>query len=189
MTIAKDNTARRRVLKSTALFSGSMIAAKALPKSWSKPVVDAVLLPAHAATTDTLDDLSGASPTHAPIANPCLGEFATIGADDFAIDIVYDGASTPSFSIRNQSNSRLPEDTVVGVSKIPSFAMGAGRNWQIGEPRIESNVADGLYTRTITRMVDGQPTGDRFALSFCIATMGEDATRTLTVTLVSINRI
>jgi len=39
---------RRRLLKSIALASGATIAGRSLPDAWTRPVVDSVLLPAHA---------------------------------------------------------------------------------------------------------------------------------------------
>jgi len=45
-------TARRKVLKSAALAGSAVfISSKALPNKWSKPVIEAVVLPAHAQTT------------------------------------------------------------------------------------------------------------------------------------------
>jgi len=51
MADKKSNDSRRKLLKSIAAGSGAVIAGKSLPESWSKPVVDTVMLPAHAATT------------------------------------------------------------------------------------------------------------------------------------------
>ncbi len=47
----KSNESRRKLLKSIAAGSGAVVAGKSLPESWSKPIVDSVMLPAHAATT------------------------------------------------------------------------------------------------------------------------------------------
>lgn len=44
---------RRKLLKSLAAGSGVVIAGKSLPASWSRPVVDSVMLPAHAQTSQT----------------------------------------------------------------------------------------------------------------------------------------
>ena len=43
--------ARRKLLKGIAAGSGAVIAGKNLPDSWSRPVVDTVMLPAHAQTS------------------------------------------------------------------------------------------------------------------------------------------
>ena len=47
---SKDD--RRKIVKSLAVGTGAVITGKALPETWSKPLVDAVMLPAHAATTN-----------------------------------------------------------------------------------------------------------------------------------------
>jgi len=42
---------RRKLLKSIAAGSGAIVAGKSLPENWTRPVVDSVMLPAHAQTT------------------------------------------------------------------------------------------------------------------------------------------
>jgi len=51
MNKARISGKRRKLLKSIAAGSGAVIAGKNLPESWTRPVVDAVLLPAHAQTS------------------------------------------------------------------------------------------------------------------------------------------
>ena len=46
-----SDKSRRKLLKSIAAGSGAVIAGKSLPESWVKPVVDSVMLPAHAQTS------------------------------------------------------------------------------------------------------------------------------------------
>ena len=52
MTDKKSSESRRKILKSIAAGSGAIVAGKSLPESWSRPVVDSVMLPAHAQTSD-----------------------------------------------------------------------------------------------------------------------------------------
>jgi len=47
----KSDKSRRKLLKSIAAGSGAIVAGKSLPDSWSRPVVDSVMLPAHAQTS------------------------------------------------------------------------------------------------------------------------------------------
>jgi hypothetical protein len=47
---------RRRLLKLIAAGGGIFTTAKALPENWTRPVVDAVLLPAHAVSSPTCPD-------------------------------------------------------------------------------------------------------------------------------------
>ena len=51
MTDKKSSDSRRKLLKSIAAGSGAIVAGKSLPQSWSRPVVDSVMLPAHAQTS------------------------------------------------------------------------------------------------------------------------------------------
>ena len=62
MTDKKSSEKRRKLLKSIAAGSGAIVAGKSLPDSWSKPVVDSVILPAHAQTSPAPPD-SPAPPT------------------------------------------------------------------------------------------------------------------------------
>ena len=48
---SNSNHARRKLLKGIAAGSGAVIAGKSLPDSWSRPMVDSVMLPAHAQTS------------------------------------------------------------------------------------------------------------------------------------------
>lgn len=47
----KKGNARRKLLKGIAAGSGALLAGKNLPDTWNRPVVDAVMLPAHAQTS------------------------------------------------------------------------------------------------------------------------------------------
>ena len=51
MTDKKSSESRRKLLKSIVAGSGAIVAGKSLPESWSRPVVDSVMLPAHAQTS------------------------------------------------------------------------------------------------------------------------------------------
>ena len=42
---------RRKLLKSIALSGGAIAVAKTLPESWTKPVIESVMLPAHGVGT------------------------------------------------------------------------------------------------------------------------------------------
>ena len=58
MSDKKSNDSRRKLLKSIAVGSGAVVAGKSIPESWSKPVIDSVMLPAHAETTDATPTLN-----------------------------------------------------------------------------------------------------------------------------------
>ncbi|MCP4000554.1 MAG: hypothetical protein GY727_06575 [Gammaproteobacteria bacterium] len=63
------NEVRRKLLKSLAAGSGAVVAGKNLPESWSKPVIDSVMLPVHAETTD--DNESGGPEVTTTAIPPC----------------------------------------------------------------------------------------------------------------------
>jgi len=88
------NESRRKLLKSIAAGSGAIVAGKSLPESWSRPVVDSVMLPAHAQT-------STAPP--APPA-PSSGPFAG-------------GATTNGTSLESESLLEELADTLVPEAK------------------------------------------------------------------------
>ena len=49
--MGKTNSGRRKLLKSLTLGGAATVTAKSLPGEWKKPVIDTVLLPAHAQTS------------------------------------------------------------------------------------------------------------------------------------------
>jgi hypothetical protein len=59
---------RRGALKSLGGSAAAIVAAQNLPDSWKKPLVDSIVLPAHAATTDDNDSDPGETPTTTPAA-------------------------------------------------------------------------------------------------------------------------
>lgn len=48
-----SDKSRRKLLKSIASGTGAIVAGKSLPETWSRPIVDSVMLPAHAETSPT----------------------------------------------------------------------------------------------------------------------------------------
>lgn len=57
--MSQQNDSRRKLLKSIAAGSGAVVAGKSLPESWSKPIIDSVVLPVHAETTDSSGSSGG----------------------------------------------------------------------------------------------------------------------------------
>lgn len=55
MTDKRSNNGRRKLLKSIAAGSGAVVAGKCLPEGWTRPVINSVMLPAHASTTNDTD--------------------------------------------------------------------------------------------------------------------------------------
>lgn len=112
----KTPDGRRKLLKSIAVGSGAIVAGKSLPESWSKPVVDTVMLPAHAATTDD----TGSAPTPLP----------TSYNDDFVFSRPMNGQNSPLENILSglvqdahaQAEAGAREGSMcVDTSKAPAF--------------------------------------------------------------------
>lgn len=59
--IIKDSSieSRRKLIKSTIIGTGLVGSASAIPSKWAKPVIDSVILPSHALTTDDSDSSPG----------------------------------------------------------------------------------------------------------------------------------
>lgn len=86
--MSEQNENRRKLLKSIAAGSGAVIAGKSLPESWSKPVVDSVMLPAHAQTSP-----SPCTPCLAA-ATYCVGG----GNGSIEVAVAVDGTVTVTYS-------------------------------------------------------------------------------------------
>ena len=66
MSDKKAENSRRKLLKTAVVGGGVLGASKAMPEKWSKPVVDSVLIPTHAATTGSGGGPGGGT-TAAPV--------------------------------------------------------------------------------------------------------------------------
>jgi hypothetical protein len=100
MTDKKSSESRRKLLKSIAAGSGAIVAGKSLPESWSRPVVDSVMLPAHAQTSPTCTDT--------PIAGMRTSlDLLTGGAASFSINNYLGGDQAFSGSWSGPDSSRV----------------------------------------------------------------------------------
>jgi hypothetical protein len=72
MSDKKAENSRRKLLKTAVVGGGIIGASKAMPEKWSKPVVDSVLIPAHAATTGSGGG-GGGGTTVGPTTTPDAG--------------------------------------------------------------------------------------------------------------------
>ena len=99
MTDKKSSENRRKLLKSIAAGSGAIVAGKSLPESWSRPVVDSVMLPAHAQTSPA----PPAPPTVFTVTpdpqSVTSNEATTSPPHQDAIAIVFDGQSNGTMVI------------------------------------------------------------------------------------------
>lgn len=92
-----SNESRRKLLKSITAGSGAIVAGKSLPESWSRPVVDSVMLPAHAQTSPP-----------APSSGPFAGSVGNIG-----------GAIGTNSIFAKASDSLIPQAQAQGLVEGP----------------------------------------------------------------------
>ena len=144
MTDKKSNESRRQLLKSIAAGSGAVIAGKNLPEKWTKPVVDSVMLPAHAQT-------SPSTPTG------CHVEVHGHFTDDKKQKIP-SGASIPASTEIHFGVTVTPNPGAVVLSWGVSVNGGTPSN---GTPMTNSNgvYASGLLANTFSP-------GDRLTMTF-----------------------
>lgn len=103
--VTRSAQSRRKVLKSIAVGGGAVVTGKSLPNDWSKPVVESVLLPAHAETSE----VEAAPPPPPPPAGSCsLG--GTVEAFTFGDN------STGVFAIPGSYNSPNGGEIIVDPS-------------------------------------------------------------------------
>jgi len=110
---------RRKVLKRLAVAGGAIVAGKSMPDQWLKPVVDSVLMPAHAqATGGTIaanwvigDDAPG-STTGIPV-----------GVTNTSNDFLYDDGTTMFFygQVSPPGATSLNVNVNVSGTNLPGF--------------------------------------------------------------------
>ena len=189
MTDKKSSESRRKLLKTIAAGSGAVIAGKSLPEDWTKPIVNSVILPAHAQTSPS-GPLAVASVTWVdPSENP---------EDEIFINIDNNG----NYSLTT-SNTGGNGDTIVqldGDYDFPDWDYYInGANWPTypsswsgpsGPPSNtgENNLTPGTYTIESTRISNG---GNSFRVAFTvsISPTTPDSGRTMTVSLDSVTPI
>jgi len=137
-----SNELRRKLLKSITFGSGALVAGKSLPENWTKPVVNSVLLPTHAQTTDTgsltaftpLDYFGEDLPRNRPSAMLDTNK-QNLFAD--ALDVI------------------VPEAHANGVDPLPGMSVASDGDNAI--VRFLSSKAHRLYQASVP--LDGTPSG------------------------------
>ena len=76
-TGADKKETRRKVLRNTLIGGAVISAGAAVPGKWSKPALEAVILPAHAATTNSGSDGTDTTTTTTCIPNANANIFCT----------------------------------------------------------------------------------------------------------------
>ena len=92
-----SNESRRKLLKSIAAGSGAVVAGKSLPESWHRPIVESVVLPAHALTSGEAPVSPPASPPISPPTAGCTGGTPTPSTDlPFNVAPLFEITITPA---------------------------------------------------------------------------------------------
>lgn len=137
---------RRKLLKSVAIGSGAIITGKTLPENWTKPVVDSVLLPAHAQATTCTPCLDAAS--------YCAGS----GGGSLVVSVAVDGTVTVTHSVVNGTDTVDPctggdfsvsESSTGGNTVTISGTIPCGVTDSIDV--IEDDGQSGPFDRTLTK--------------------------------------
>ena len=118
------NEKRRKLLKSIAIGSGAVIAGKTLPENWSKPVVDAVMLPAHAQTSVCTITMTVLDPAGAPVPSG-----TDIGQTD--APYTFTGSVSPA-ELGAGGQVQLSWSAPDGSSGQASGPIAADGSWSIG---------------------------------------------------------
>lgn len=134
----KKYASRRKLLKSVVAGGGVLATGKLLPESWMKPVVQAVVLPAHAQTSpgsfdglyvfdagstgDAMDSQPGSildmfvSPAHAThlTCNAVSQIQINVSGGNADICFTYFGSNLPGSTSVNESTGELADATISG---------------------------------------------------------------------------
>ena len=116
-----SDQSRRKLLKSIATGSGAIVAGKSLPESWSKPVVDSVLLPVHAQTSCTTDTITA---TSLDSDNSFPRWFIIIDSSDNILAACGRYGETATASGLTSGNYRVLGDSITPLSHIITVATG-----------------------------------------------------------------
>lgn len=169
MTDKKSSESRRKLLKSIAAGSGAVIAGKSLPETWSRPVVDSVILPSHAQTS--------------PAALSCIGTTDTTPSGEGGIILNFDGNSTCAFFNATGPGDVVPDTMlIIDLDQLSDtdIVLDQGANW-VPQSQI-TDVPSGTYTFTVTRAVNPNA-GMAFNATVTFSTSGTNPNKSLTATL------
>jgi len=106
----KSSESRRNLLKSIAAGGGAIVAGKTLPEKWTAPVVDSVLLPAHAQTSPAPTTTVAPTTTAAP-CTPCLVAATYCegqGEGSMSVTVAENGTVTVDHSVGSDTDTVDP---------------------------------------------------------------------------------
>ena len=125
---------RRKLLKSIAAGGGAVVAGKSLPESWTKPVVDSVLLPVHAATTD---DTQAASGTNTCVSISIPGAALTCAQKEANFSEIYWVDDTGECPVLKTGKPQSPAEGIAA-----SYATVGEGGMSLGVAKLGTNAYD-----------------------------------------------
>lgn len=145
----KDNTklakSRRQLLKASVAGTGALVAGKSLPDQWSRPVVDSVMLPAHAQTS-----LAGVG------GGLMLSLENGVSADEFIFDSLIPSANAGALPSESMVTAECccsgGDDTPVDVKALVEFVweIPAGEGFDEGLEETPCTIRDvGYFTGNV----------------------------------------
>lgn len=157
--------ARRRLLKALGGAGGAFAAGKSLPETWSRPVVDAVLLPAHAQATGAGPWSGGGTAVQVgpgpakrlgdrlldaliPPANAGIAEDGGAFCPDIYVCIEMAGPTTAKVTIANCCDGPLAQNsscTVTGGNKLNNCHV----NGSYGNYTVNATLNNNKWTGTV----------------------------------------
>lgn len=190
----KSTQNRRKVIKSVAAIGGGVAIGKSFPDKWHRPFVDAVLLPAHAQTSDNGGDEDDAGERSSPssfggtigvtvVASNSLGRDRNKSLASTLADIVVSPAHAHSETVTIDSGCVNLDGSSVDVS-LSTTEGSLGGTGQVGEeislsPNPAGSIRDAFITLTTVTDSNVSPsviTQVDYDLVFDIVDEGADTT-------------
>lgn len=153
----KPTRDRRKVIKSVAAIGGGLAIGESIPDKWHRPLVDAVLLPAHAQTSNVEGGGSQSSAfggsVGVTVASNSLGRDRSNSLASTLADIVVSPAHAHSGTVTVLSGCANLEGNSVSVSLDTSESSTLGGQGQLGEeislsPNPAGSIRDAFITLT-----------------------------------------
>ena len=152
---------RRKILHAMTISGGIITVAK-LPSKWTAPVVESIVLPAHAQTSQTSGNAassSGVVPTRCTNNAQTITNAEEVGRDD--IVLIYDGDKFCDVEVGDPSEfGGIPADAMIVIDSDPdetNFLMwdfgGIGSSWEMTNSNfVTNNNSNGTYYIEVKRL-------------------------------------
>ena len=140
--MTNESANRRKLIHSIALGGGVIIAGKSIPNSWTKPIIQSVILPAHAQTSEPTAETSTSTTMQPGGCCEIAGTFeGQVDNTDFSIRLVVDASGSISITLLGVG-SGTPIQTSVPCSG-GSFSVDSSSGTITGTIACNSDTASG----------------------------------------------